>query len=145
MQPFRLTHWDRVTNICLEYGTIVGSYNVLSPGRWQDIILTNATRLFTGSLATQFFEILIKLHTFSFKKMHLILLSAKWRPFCLAFNVLNGVLCDANAKWRHRVHRYQVYVIHESRTTCAPYSSIKWKRIVYFAISDRFLPIIDMH
>ena len=31
---------------------------------------------------------LINIHTFSFKKMHLKQLSAKWRPFCLSLNVL---------------------------------------------------------
>ena len=30
---------------------------------------------------------LIKIHTFSFKKMHLKMSSVKWRPFCLSLNV----------------------------------------------------------
>ena len=37
---------------------------------------------------TNFSEILIKIKTFSFKKMHLIMASGKWRPFCLGLNVL---------------------------------------------------------
>ena len=32
---------------------------------------------------TNFSEILIKTQNFSFTKMHLKMLSAKWRPFCL--------------------------------------------------------------
>ena len=34
-------------------------------------------------------EILIKIHTFSFKKMLLKMSSTKWWPFCLSFNVLS--------------------------------------------------------
>ena len=38
-----------------------------------------------------FSEILIGIQTFSFKKMHLKMSSAKWRPLCLGFNVLTSV------------------------------------------------------
>ena len=34
-----------------------------------------------------FSEILIKIDSFSFKKMHLKMSSAKWRPFCLSLNM----------------------------------------------------------
>ena len=40
-------------------------------------------------LRNKLHEILIEIPTFSFKKMHLKLLSAKWWPFCLGLNVLN--------------------------------------------------------
>ena len=40
------------------------------------------------TLITNFSEISIAIETFSFKKMHLKISSAKWRPFCLGFNVL---------------------------------------------------------
>ena len=33
-----LTHWGRVTHICVSKLTIIGSYNGLSPGRRQAII-----------------------------------------------------------------------------------------------------------
>ena len=36
---------------------------------------------------TNFNEMLTKIHIFSFKKMPLIMSSAKWRPFCLGLNV----------------------------------------------------------
>ena len=39
-------------------------------------------------LGTNFNEISIRIQTFSFKKMHLNMLSAKLRPFCLGLNVL---------------------------------------------------------
>ena len=76
-----LTHWGRVTHICVGKLTINGSHNGLSPGRCQAIIWTNTGILLIGPLATNFSEILIGIQTFSFKKMHLKMSSAKWRPF----------------------------------------------------------------
>ena len=84
----RLTHWGRVTHICVSKLTIIGSDNGLSPCRRQAIIWTNAGILLIEPLGTNFNEILIKIHTFSFKKMHLKLLSGKCRPSCLGLNVL---------------------------------------------------------
>ena len=66
-----LTHWGRVTHICLSKLTIISSDNGLSPGRRQAIIWTNAGKLLFGPPGTNFSEILIEIHTFSFKKMHL--------------------------------------------------------------------------
>ena len=83
-----LTHWGRVTHICVVKMTIIGSVNGLSPGRRQAIIWTNAGILLIGPLGTNFIEILIGIQTFSFKKVHLKMSSAKWRPFCLGLNVL---------------------------------------------------------
>ena len=83
-----LTHWGRVTHVCVDNLTSIGPDNGLSPGRRQAIIWTNAGILFIGPLGTNFSEILIGIHTFSFKKMHLKISSAKWRPFCLGLNVL---------------------------------------------------------
>ena len=37
-----LTHWGRVTDICVGNLTIIGSYNGLSLGRRQALIWTNA-------------------------------------------------------------------------------------------------------
>ena len=85
-----LTHWGRVTHICVGCVTIIGSYNGLSPGRRQAIIWTNAGILLIGPLGTNFSEIVIEIHTFSFKKMHLKMSSGKWRPFCLGLNVLKA-------------------------------------------------------
>ena len=75
-----LTHWGRVTHICIMKLAIIGSYNGLSTGRHQAIIWTNAGILFQ-SIGTNFSEILSKIHTISFKKMHLKMLSAKCQPF----------------------------------------------------------------
>ena len=88
-----LTHWGRVTHICVSKLTIIGSDNGLSPGRRQAIIWTNAGILLIGPLGTNFSEILIGIKTFSFTKMHLKMSSAIWCPFCLGLNVLMTYLC----------------------------------------------------
>ena len=102
-----------MTQICVSNLTTTGSDNGLSPSRRQAIIWTNAGILLIGPLGTNFSEILIEIHTFSFKKMHLkigtnfseILIeihtfsfkkmhlkmsSGKWRPFCVSLNVLTS-------------------------------------------------------
>ena len=83
-----LTHWGRVTHICARNLTIIGPDNGLSPGRRQAIIWTTAGVLLIGPWGTNFCEILIDIQTFSFKKMHLRMASAKWHSFCLSLNVL---------------------------------------------------------
>ena len=76
-----------MTHICVIKLTIIGSDNGLSPGRHQAIIWTNAGVLLIGPLGTKFSEILIGIQPFSFRKMHLKMTSAKWRPICLGLNV----------------------------------------------------------
>ena len=80
---YRLPLYIRVNKII-----IIGSDNGLSPGRRQAIIWTNAGILLIWPLGTNFNEILIEIDIFSFKKMHLKILSGKWRPFCLVLNVI---------------------------------------------------------
>ena len=91
---YTLTHWGRVTHICVSKLTIIGSDNGLSPGRHQAIIRTNAGILLIGTLGTNFSEILSEIHTFSFKKMHLKMSSGRWRPFCLGLNVLSVITSE---------------------------------------------------
>ena len=83
-----LTHWSRVTHICVGTLTIIGSDNGLSPGRRQAIISNNAGILLIGPLGTNFSEISIEIYIFSFNKMHLKMSSGKCRPSCLGLNVL---------------------------------------------------------
>ena len=83
-----LTHWGRVTHICVCKITIIDSDNGLAPGRHQAIIQINAGILLIGPLGTNFTEILIRIQTFSLKKMRLKMSSAKWRPFCLGVKVI---------------------------------------------------------
>ena len=68
-------------HICVSKPTTIGSDNGLSPGRRQAIIWTSAGILLIGPLETNFSEVSIRIQTFSFKKMHLKVLSAKWHPF----------------------------------------------------------------
>ena len=92
----RLTHWGRVTHICVNKLTTIGSDNGLSPGRRQAIIWTNDGILLIRTLGTNFSEILSEILTFSFKKMRLKVSSAKCRPYCLGLNVLNMLLRNTN-------------------------------------------------
>ena len=81
-----LTHWGRVTHICVNELNIIGSDNGLSPARRQAIIWTNTGIFIVRPLGTNFSEILFEIHIISFKKIHLKMSSGKWWPFCL--NVL---------------------------------------------------------
>ena len=63
-----LTHWGRVTHICISKLTVIGSDNGLSPGRCQAIIWTNAVILLIGPL--------VGIQTRSVWKMHLKMSSA---------------------------------------------------------------------
>ena len=83
-----LTHWGRVTHICVGNLTIIGSDNGLSPGRRQAIIWTNAGILLIRTLEANFSEILGEIHSFSFKKMYFKMSSAKGRLFTLGLNEL---------------------------------------------------------
>ena len=88
-----LTHWGRVTHICVSRLAITGSDNGLSPGRRQAIIWANAGILLIGPLRTNSSENLIEILTFSFTKMLLKVSSAKWWPFCRGLNVLMSQHC----------------------------------------------------
>ena len=83
-----LTHWGRVTHICVSKFTIIALDDGLSPGRRQAIIWNNGGILSIGLLGTNFSEILIEILTFSFKKMRLKMSSAKWRLLRLGLNEL---------------------------------------------------------
>ena len=111
-------YWGRVTHMCVGKITIIGSDNGLSSGRRQAIILTNAGLLLIGYLETNFSEIVFGFQTFLFKKMHLKMSSAKWRPLGLGLNVLNTTtILSQNAVGR-RLSRYllgRFTDIHEMR------------------------------
>ena len=106
-----LTHLGRVTHICVDNLTIIGPDNDLSPGRRQAIIWTNAGILLIGPWGTNFSEILIGIHTFSFNKIHLKMSSAKWRLFCLGLNVLMNQLNFDHAHavaWYHGLFLFEL-------------------------------------
>ena len=69
--------------------TNTGSDNGLSPGQHQATIWINAGILLIVPLRTNFSGILIKIDTFSLKKIYFKISSVKLRPFCLGLNVLS--------------------------------------------------------
>ena len=84
-----LTHWGRVMHICVGKLIVIGSDNGLSSGCRQAIIWADAGILLIEPFGTNFGDILIKIQTFSFVKMHLKWSSVKLRPFCLSLDVLS--------------------------------------------------------
>ena len=56
-------------------------------GGWRQAIIWTNGGILIGAQGINFNEILIKIHTFPLKKIHLKM-SVKWRPFCLGLNVL---------------------------------------------------------
>ena len=87
-----LTHWGRVTHMCVNKITVIGWDNGLSPGRRQAIISTNDGILLIRTLGTNFSVILSEIHSFSFEKTHLKMSSAKWRLSRLGLNELMSIL-----------------------------------------------------
>ena len=99
---YSLTHWGRVTHICVSKLTIIGSDNGLSPDRRQAIIWTNAGLLLIEPLGTNFSEILIEIPTFSFKKMRVVCETAAIlsRPQCVKW-LYTTLSCPVAAHYMH--------------------------------------------
>ena len=142
-----LTHWGRVTHICVGKSTTIGSDNGLSPDRRQAIIWPNAGILLIGPLGTYFSEILTGIQTFSFKKMHLKISSAKWRPFCLGINVLMRLwqTCDEEYSEKRTMSVVQSYY----NFICFAHRMHAWlshqpeRLVVLFATRGSFNPSMD--
>ena len=117
--PLALTHWGRVTHICVGRLIIIGSDNGLLPERRQAIIWTSAGILLIGPLGTNFSEILIGIQTFSFKKMRLKMSSAKWRPFCLGPNVLTRCWISNRGSGDSRCHGAHLMSLIWNQVMCA--------------------------
>ena len=85
-----LTHWGRVTHICVSKLAIIAWDNGLSPGRRQAIIWTNAGILLIRPKLQ--WNLNRNLYTFiqenAFENV-----VWKWRPFCLGLNVLKLLMC----------------------------------------------------
>ena len=122
--PHSLTHWGRVTHICVSKLTIIGSDNGLSPGRRQAIIWTNAGILLIWTLWTNFSEIVSETHAFSFKKMHLKKASPKWRPFCLGLNVLT---CNWSTTNISCIYAYNSIMAPSMRVVCGCFDHPVWQ------------------
>ena len=83
----------------------IGSDNGLLPGRHLAITWTDVGILSIGPPRTNFSEMLIPIHTFSFKKIHLRMSSGKWRPFCLGLNVFTNQAAFKKCLW---VAKYKI-------------------------------------
>ena len=130
-----MTH-NSVSNI-----TIIGSDNGLSPDQRQAIIWTNAGILLIWPLGTNFSEIQIGIQTFSFKKIHLKMSSAKWRQFVSASmsqQALDDVMltkppltihidchCVSKKLSAYSCHTYNQYSTYLLNTTARP---VYWRR-----------------
>ena len=81
-----------MTHIFISKLISIGSHNSLLSGRRQATIWTNAGILLIRTLGTNFSELLSEVHIFSFKKMHMKMLSGICRPFCVGLNVLMNII-----------------------------------------------------
>ena len=84
-----LTHWGRVTHICVGNLDMISSDNGLLPRQRQAIMWTNAGILLNWPIATNFNEILIEIHTFSFKKIFWKIAAILSRPQCVKIRVFS--------------------------------------------------------
>ena len=116
-----LTHWSRVTHVCVGKLTIIGSDNGLSPERRQAIIWTYAGILLIGPLGTNFSKILIEIQTFSLKKIRLKMSSAICCSFCPGLNVLN---LGTMPNWYLHEHRRKDIYLSVSGITGSPLDKI---------------------
>ena len=82
LQCHTLTSWGQVKHLCISKLTIIGSDNGLSPSQRQANIWTNAGISLIWTLGSNFSEILTKIRTYSFKKMHLKMSSVEWQQIC---------------------------------------------------------------
>ena len=119
----RLTHWGRVTHICVKKLWTIGSDNDLSPGRRQAIIWNNVGILFIWHLETNFSENQIEIITFSFKRMRLKMSSGKWRPFCLSLNAFNQALTTVSMSLMYFFMDWTRYFVTVISDTCSVITS----------------------
>ena len=123
-----LTHWIRVTHICVSKLAIIGSDNGLLPGQHQAIIYTSAGILLIRTIGTNFSEILSEIHTLLFKKMHLKYRMRIGGHFC---PVLNSLALDIQCRYmkaiqqttkepRWRTGSVTTYLFAPGRCNCNP-------------------------
>ena len=111
-----------------QWTNIIGSDNGFSPGCCQAIIWNNVGISLIGNLGTNFSETISEIHTFSFKKMHLKMSSAKWWQFCPGPNGLNKCMQyfpnDSNCyplfrvrSWNNGMRCVSFYILIKRRCT----------------------------
>ena len=111
-----LTHWGRVTHICVSKLTSVGSDNGLSPGRRQAIIWTSAGILLIGPLGTNFRENLTEIHIFSFNKS---IWNVVWKmAYILSrYQCVRPPLDEPGPLWWPQTTNYNIVSNHGDRRT----------------------------
>ena len=94
-----LTHWGRVTDICVGDLIIISSDNGLSPSRRQSLIWTKAGILSIGILGTHFSEILIGIYIQenAFQIVVWGVVAILSRSQCINEVVITHVMCQSNA------------------------------------------------
>ena len=97
-----LTHWGRVTHICIGNLTTISSDNGLSPGWLVAIIWINAEVLLIWTLGTNFCKILIEIHISSFTKMH-------WKIVKKMPDILSRPQCTNN--WHKQMEQIAAHVM----------------------------------
>ena len=103
---------------------IIGSDNGLSPVRRQAIIWTNDGILLIRTLRTNFSEIRNEIHSFSFKKTHFKMSSAKWRLSRLG---LNELILDYSRRCADTTPPYSfVHLWSECYTVLCPLLALYW-------------------
>ena len=119
-------------HICISNLTIIGPDNGFSPGQPQAIIWTNMGLLLITPLGTNFREILIGIHIYSFQKMHLKMSSRKWWPFCLGFHELKNTLhwTQQCTDYYGTSIRFSIYKSHPN-----PHNSPSWVTYGVFIVS----------
>ena len=134
-----LTHWGRVTHICVSKLTIIGSDNGLSPGRRQAIIWTNAGILLIGPLGTNFSEIFnwnsnifIEDNTFENVVCEMLLISS--RPQCVKVDVWCGFKLQP------------LLIFHDDTSRCSFYNiNSGFGQKFNFFIFDIFFSFVSFH
>ena len=127
------THWCRAMHICVHKLTIIVSDNGLLSGRRQAIILTIAGILFIGPLGTNCSENLIKIHTFSFKKIYFKMLFGICRPFCLSLKCM----CKTTIHGLRTLHVFYIFY------DVMPYDDFPMDDMASIKFNVRFLLIVE--
>ena len=131
-----------MTHICASKLTIIASDNGLPPSRRAKPLSEPMMEYchFIWPLGTNFSEILIEIHSFSSKKMHLKMSSGKWRTFCLGLNVLRTLLfCITllvNFYLIYTVTNYIIHIRHDFPTRINSTLVLKIKRYKFIAVKD---------
>ena len=126
-----LTHWGRVTHICVSKLTIIGSDNGLSPGRCQAIIWNNTGLLLIEPLGTNFSEISIGIQRFIIQE------NALEHVVCEMASILSRPQCvNPAANWPQWSTRYFL---------CELQSSIFWVSEKSFCFINELMIIDKAH